>query len=1131
MEDLFSAASESDAKAGDGVETEYGSVMSGLSDAQRDAVTHVGGPLIVLAGPGTGKTRVITARVACMIRERGISPDQIAAVTFTNKAAGELQGRLADLVGDTVAARIKASTFHSLGLAIVRRFGDVLGIERNPELIDSAQRNRLIREIIREQHLYRMSLGSGISAAVEHAHNCMDQLRHLGMDSAAAGAWLDEARAGLGELEGDARTAREAELDRFGDAVEVYGHFESRCRDRGWLVFDDLILLPSRLIRDHGTIAAILRQEHRHVVVDEFQDVNRAQIEMIRALCPPERTPDVCVVGDDDQSIYGFRGADDRAFAHFAQIWSGARTVELTTNYRSAKIVVDASNATITRAVSRFAPDKQAVAHRGEVDASSVELLRMEDDGQSGEAIASMLLAMASAGGEDFRFKDCAVIARTTSFLEQIARTLLLEGIPIDMREKHAPMEDDGVRDVFAWMRWLVDPESSNDLRRILSRPPYHCDGVKLGSLISGYRAARSRFEQAGDAAPEAGEDREADPGALLDWVLGRGDEETRAKIGPMRALGAELASVASERNAAEAVLEIIKRTGVVHRELGDSRQRAQRIESLAAVVRFARSRLSRFDAPGDLGAMLAYFDDLDENDQSLGELPEEVVAHSGATATVGSDGDRGAVALLTAHSSKGLEFDTVFIPRVGQFGYPQANRGEKGELPAGVVDRTGDERDEKSRHSDEERRVFFVALTRAERRAVVMAKLPKKPSSANYALELRDALGGGLIERDVDEVIDPQRASDAVSRLSAEFKAVMRVRDVFDQAKRDARRDAARAIDAHELDEIDRGLMLERVGQAADRAAVVSEVLRTGVMPDWVADEPTRAFAMRLLEALEHEDVPKSEHSIYPGLRGPLKLSFSQISKYLHCPRCYLAEYVLKLPADDGLQASLGTAVHEGLEQFYTRWRDADAEGRETPGFEVLERITHKRLLHHWPRDRVVDPDRVEQLGAMLRVYWEQMHDEHAHIEELEKPIRLSYVCDGMTHTLSGKIDRVDASESGGRRVIDYKTGFPRKELIEPKNVDLQLGIYAMALQEELGDPGPGSVCEYWCLQDGSRGVIGFDALKMGKIHEQIDKVIRGILAGEWGRGRNCTADDASCMMLDVYETERRVFSDTDIG
>ena len=1120
MDDLFTAVPVPSDEAGSA--DEYSKVISGLSAAQRRAVTHDGGALIVLAGPGTGKTRVITARVAHMIRERGIDPDRIAAVTFTNKAAGELQHRLAELVGDTIAARVHASTFHSLGFGIIRRFADVLGLPGMPQIIDSAQRNRLIREIIRDRGLYRDAMGSGIGAAVEHAQKAMESLRHLGMDSSAGNDWLDRALGCVDELEAEDRDARRAELDRFGDAMGVYGAFESRCLDRGWVVIDDLIMLPTKLVREHEAIASILRYDYRHFVVDEFQDVNQAQIEMIRALCPARDDADVCVVGDDDQSIYGFRGADDRAFARFASIWDGAETVELTTNYRSAMVVVDAGNATITRAMSRFAPDKEAEAHRGEVEGSSIELIRMEDDAQTGEAIASILLRMASEGGEGFSFEKCAVIARSNPFLEQIAQTLLLEGIPIDMREKASPMEDAGAQDVMSWARLLVDPESSTDLRRLLTRPPYGADPLKLGALISGYRAARSRFEQ------DDTDGDSSDPGTLIGWVISRCDEEMHTKVEAMHALLSELARFASEHPAAETVVEIIKRTGVVHRELGDGRSRARRIDSLSAIVRFARSRADRFDAPGDIGAMLAYFDDLDEKEQSLGELPEDRVTASDGGGPSGAGNDRGAVSLITAHSAKGLEFDTVFIPRVGQHGFPQPNRGDDAVLPVGVVDRGDDERDEKIRHIDEERRVFFVALTRAERRVIVMAKLPKRSTTANFALELRESLGERLIERDVHEMIDPERAGDAVSRLSAEFKAIKRVRDAFDQAKRGARRDAALAIDAHELAEIGHDEMMRRLSAAADRAAAAHDVLRTGAMPEWVVEDDTRAFVKKLLDALEQEDVVAAGGGLYPAMKSPLSLSFSQISKYRHCPRCYLVEHVLRLQQDDKIHAVIGTAVHEGLEQFYKRWRDADAEGNETPGFDEMRSLVRASFMQHWPRDRAIDEDRLEQLDAMLEVFWSGMHRDDAHIEELEKSIVMPYMCDDVSHTILAKIDRVDASESGGRRVIDYKTGRSSTKLTEPKKSDLQLGIYAMALTHELGDPGPGSVCEYWCLQDGSRGVIGFDAMDMKKIRGMIDETIRGMLAGDWPRSSRCKGDDAPCTIMDMPGVD---FSDSDAG
>jgi superfamily I DNA/RNA helicase len=941
------------------------------------------------------------------------------------------------------------------------------------------------------------------------------------MDAAAAHAWLEGARDSIGSYPSEDQGAREAELDRFADAIGVYAHFESRTREQGWIVFDDLIMLPTKLIRENQMVASIVHHEYKHLVVDEFQDVNLGQIEMIRAICPPSDRADVCVVGDDDQSIYGFRGADDRAFAHFAGIWTHAQTVQLTTNYRSARVIVDASNASIVRAASRFAPEKEAEAHRGDVAGSALELVKLDDDNRTGEAIASMLLDMASKGGDGFRFSSCAVISRKRKFLNEIAQALLLEGIPIDMREKVSPMEDEGARDVFAWARLIVDPDSAPNLQRVLTRPPYRVDPVKLNALFAGYRAARSRFEQESQD-PDA---MVRDPGTLVGWVLERSEGVMRDRVESMHRLLTELGYVAGEQRAAEAITEIIKRTGVVHRDLRDGRTRARRISAISSIVKFARTRADRFDAPGDLASMLAYFDDLDDRDQGLGELPEDQVSAQESDILT-SENDHGAVSMLTAHASKGLEFDTVFITRVGRFGFAPSSGNSNVVLPYGVEDRSDDARNEKIRLADEERRMFFVAISRAKQRAIILATIPKTTKVDNYAIELQDAMGERLIERDVDEVIDPDRSGDAVSRLSAQFKAISRIRDAFDQAERGARRDAAEAIDAHELGEIDRGEMMVRLNAAADRAAAVHEVLRTGEMPEWITDHQTRGFAQQLLDVLEAQDAGEGKAPEHPGLRSPLKLSFSKISAYLHCPRCFLAEQVHGLSIDDPAHRVLGTAVHEGLERFYKQWVRADAEGVDRPGYAELRTMTRGRFMHHWPRDREVDASKLEQLDAVLDVYWNQMYADDAHVLEIERAIEMPYECDGVTHTLKAKIDRVDA-HGGGWRVVDYKTGYASKKLIEPDKKDLQLGIYAMALTHALGEPGAGSVCEYWCLQDGSVGSIGFDALDMGKIRASIDKAIAGMLAGDWARSNACRStrgDDAPCMIL---EAPGMVFSD----
>ncbi|MGV6813927.1 MAG: ATP-dependent helicase [Phycisphaerales bacterium] len=1101
-----------------------------LTDDQKRAVVHDSGPVIVLAGPGTGKTRVITARVAYMILNRGVDPSQIAAVTFTNKAAGELRDRLGALIDPNAAAQVRASTFHSMGLAILRRFGDVLGLPSDPMLIDSSQRTTLIREIIREHRLYRYAMGCGIDNAIEQATKTMDQLRHLGMDSAHAAGWIAELRSKLLELEPEAAKAKKTELDRFEQGVEVYRHFESGCRDRGWIVFDDLIMLPSKLLKEHPNIASIVRQDHRHVVVDEFQDVNAAQIEMIRQLCPPASKPDLCVVGDDDQSIYGFRGADDRAFDHFARLYPGTPTITLSTNFRSAAPIVEASNAIIDRAMVRFDADKVAESFVGEVEGSCVELVRLEADRQAEEVIATMLLSMASdakeaqananADGSDadpFDFGKCAVIARTTNELQTIARVLMLEGIPVDMKEKLSPMDDEGVRDVMAWARLLIDPTSTVDLRRVLVRPPYRCDPEQVSRLIVRWKAATSHFTAKLEDAD--------DPGALIDWIISQGDQATALRAKRVGALLAELSEIASQQPAAETIMEIIKRIGVVHSELGDGRARATRVRSIVALLGFARSRADRFDAPGDLGAMLRYWDDMDPNEKNLGELPEDQIQSDvGPT----GDGIGGGVAMLTAHASKGLEYDTVFIPRVGQHGYPKTNVDDE-LLPAEMIERGQDPRDPKARKSDEERRVFYVALTRAKHRTILLSKVPKKPSGVSFVFELRDSLGEHLIERDVDEVLDPHNRSDAISRLGAEFKAMNRIRDVFDQARSDARGSAAAAMDAFELGDLDRDQLAEALTESANRIAIVRAVLEAGAMPQWVRDPEHRALAELLVDTLNEREV-EDDGRLYPGLEGPLTLSFSQISSYIHCPRCYLVNYVLNLPSVEAAPTMLGTMVHEALEKFYRQWMNADAEGVPKPGQEQLDEYIVKEFHTRWPRDQEFDQDSFDQVRALGATLWENLHSDEAHIEELEREFVITYMPKdesiGLNHQLKAKLDRIDATDSGGRRVIDYKTGYPRKVLKDPAKTDLQMGIYAMALESFYGDPGPGSTCEYWLLQDGTKGVIGMDDLKMDKIREKIDKAIAGMLAGDWKQSSKChnSQGTSPCEILDDINAQAQL-------
>ena len=362
-----------------------------LNASQLEAVRWKGGPLIVLAGPGTGKTRVIAHRVRWLV-EQGATPESIVAVTYTVKAAHQLRERLTESLGPERADRVNVHTFHGLGMRLLRRFGDVLGLPASPDLIDSAQSKRMLRELVNEHRLFPEAIASGRDAAIERAATVMGVLEDHAVDPAEAlsraETWALRAR----EIKDEAGQAELARAEEFRGQAKLYDLYDKARRRRGWLSYGDLITLPIRLLAKDGRAAMICRGEFKHFIVDEFQDSNPAQLALLRQLAP-SKSADVCVVGDDDQSIYAFRGADDRAFEHFRRAWPSAGEVRLSENYRSAPGIVAATNRIISLAPHRFAPDKTITAAGSHATPGLVECVPLPDDFADGTAIAAAILS------------------------------------------------------------------------------------------------------------------------------------------------------------------------------------------------------------------------------------------------------------------------------------------------------------------------------------------------------------------------------------------------------------------------------------------------------------------------------------------------------------------------------------------------------------------------------------------------------------------------------------------------------------------------------------------------------------------------------------------------------------------
>lgn len=1144
-----------------------GASVQGLNEAQREAVVHAGCPLIVLAGPGTGKTRVIVHRVAHLIAGRGVEPERILVTTFTVKAANELRERLGELVGYAKAERVNAHTLHGLGLRLIRRFGDCLdlppivgglgssdnaaagdgsGFARRSSLIDSAQAKRLLVGLILEHDLFGSERTVGVEALALSAQKQFDYFDDRAWSPAETAAMAAKWSAAVerGEdlrgrvLAADEREAEAARQARFSAMASLHRAYVDERRRRGLLNFGDLLMLPIRLLRERADVASIVRQELRHVIVDEFQDVNRANIELLELLAPPEKCrgadratgQELAVVGDDDQAIYGFRGSDDRAFWRFESIWKETRRIALTENYRSRPRIIALANSVIARAEARFAPDKTIEpAHTEDQEPPGiVECVNLTDEMADGEVIATMIRSDASASRAERKddgpidWRRYAVVVRYAVDAERVREALWLEGIPAYFDHAISAADDPGVRTVMAWARLVVHPRLAWCARSLLSRPPMSVPIETISAWERQYRSAVSRWRASDSGGLEGAHD---DPGGYVGWLAAReGDLE------PVRRL-AELyrrfVSAAAEQPASSVLHEIVRDAGVVHADLPDEAARLRRVEAVVALLRFARERQSRLPAPGGLREFLEYFEDLSEDESKLDRGDAGARIDGEGAGVAGNDPGANAVRLITAHGAKGLEFDTVFVPRVhAQHGYGKVREPDEPAFPPGLAPDVGPSLDGKERARAEERRVFYVACTRAKRRLVLVAKRNKNPSQGvNYFEEIVTDAGlsaaGVVQEHWQADVL--ARGSGASVRAEAgvlNFKDDQRRREVLSRARTDLRLAAAGALarldrpgaDAETL----AGAMAE-LDTVARRLAGVAAIEQGRPMPPVCRAEDPFLDQLRLatrtapVAAGGAGGAGVSRSAIVAPQRAPLRLSYTSINDYMRCPRCWYLKHVLGLQ-EESLRPQLhGLVLHRTLEKFYGALRMADADGREPPSLAVLEGIARREYLSAVGESGEANRADLDQILHQVRNIHQRLHDPSTHVLEIERNVRFRYAPagdDAAEHVFEAKIDRVDQitmpDGSVGYRIVDYKSGEDWKSLVEPESDDLQLVIYAMAWRKELGAEVPG-VAEYWVAKTGQRGGLRFEDMRFDKVRARIDTAIAGMLAGVFGIGKKC--------------------------
>jgi DNA helicase-2/ATP-dependent DNA helicase PcrA len=606
-------------------------LLSSLNPQQREAVVHPGGPLLILAGAGSGKTRVLTHRVAYLIREHGVPPGRILAVTFTNKAAHEMRERITALLGGAVAKPIWIGTFHATCSRILRADGGRIGIPSTFTIYDQDDQRRVVRDCLAALRLDERRY----PAAVIHAMigRAKDEALDLARYAARASTFMEEA------------------------AVRVWQAYETELRAHGALDFDDLLCETLRLFDEHPDVLRAYQERFAHVLVDEYQDTNHAQYLLVRALAARHRN--VTVVGDDDQSIYKFRGADTRNILEFEQDYPDAAVITLTQNYRSTKTILAAAHAVIRHNPHRHAKELWT----GNDEGAPVTVYEATDGGDEARFVAGQV-RMLTAGG--LRLRDIAVLYRTNAQSRALEEEFLKAGLPYQIVGGVRFYERKEVKDVLAYLRLVVQPGDDVSLRRALATPRRGIGDVTLARLAA-YAGA------AGCTLLDAMRRPEATDG--LPRSAARALQEFAATI-------ARLAEDAATLPASQVIARAMVSTGYqAMLEAEGTDEALERIENLRELVTVAREVEESTGDP-DLAAFLQHLALVADID------------------TYRDDVDR--VTLMTLHSAKGLEFPAVFVTGLEEGLCPHVRAmDEEGGL-------------------DEERRLCYVGFTRAKSRLIL---------------------------------------------------------------------------------------------------------------------------------------------------------------------------------------------------------------------------------------------------------------------------------------------------------------------------------------------------------------------------------------------------------------------------
>ncbi|CAN5727490.1 MAG: UvrD-helicase domain-containing protein [Gemmatimonadetes bacterium] len=670
--------------------------LSHLNPEQREAAEHFEGPLLVLAGAGSGKTRVLTTRIAQLIEEFGVAPERILALTFTNKAAGEMRERVRTLL-ERDPAGMWIGTFHAIGARMLRRDAARLGWTPSFLIYDSDDSERLIRRIVKDE---------------------------LQLDPKR---WSPKAfRATISSAKNELVTPQqyaESALDPFSRYVATaFERYQRALRDANAFDFDDLLVTPVELLRTHPDVLRRYRERFQFVLVDEYQDTNRAQYVFLKLLAAEHAN--LFVVGDDDQSIYGWRGADIRNILDFEKDFPDARVVRLEENYRSTQTILDAANRVISQNVMRKGKTLRTANPTGE----RLVLVETADEADEAEWIVAEIRARMQDDAE-LSPRDFVVLYRTNAQSRAMEEALLREGLPYRVVGGIRFYERREVKDVLAYLRLVANPADDEGFLRVVNVPRRGIGDASVARLAEW--ASREGLSLLAAAARTAEIPEIRGPAARA--------------LPELAELIQKHAALADRGVALDEILRtLVEEVGLIEMLQEEGPEGADRIANVEELIAGAADLQARLDE-GDPDLL----PELEEMQAVPVRAVDLFLTHVALIADIDQhDANADAVSLMTLHNAKGLEFPFVFVAGMEEGLFPLSRAYDE---PAQL---------------EEERRLFYVGITRAERKLYITLARRRRRGA-----EWLDSMPSSFLEAIPPDLLDIRKSPQVRGRSFGIFR------------------------------------------------------------------------------------------------------------------------------------------------------------------------------------------------------------------------------------------------------------------------------------------------------------------------------------------------------------------------